>query len=172
MSTPERLSDIWAKDATCKRRTQTYTIYQCSFPLTLSVFCLGRSAGKGDYLQSISCKNIELLVKLSYHWKSLYMIFTCNSENIQRKEMCEGFKGLFAYRDKGNAGTYFRGVTTTANNFPLTCGVLSELSWCYGWMSTYHLFCILKLYTVGKSWSLFLKICLQTINWVPLEAYS
>lgn len=45
------------------------------------------------------------------------MIFTCNSENIQRKEMCEGFKGLSVYRDKGNAGTYFRGVTTTANNY-------------------------------------------------------
>lgn len=42
--------------------------------------------------------------------------------------MCEGFKGLFVYRDKGNVGIYFRGVIMIVNNFLLICGVLSEFS--------------------------------------------
>lgn len=46
------------------------------------------------------------------------MILTCNSENIHRKEMCEGLKGLSVYKAKGKDGTYFSGVNTTANNFP------------------------------------------------------
>ena len=32
--------------------------------------------------------------------------------------MFDGFKGLSVYKDKGKDGTYFRGVTITANNFP------------------------------------------------------
>ena len=47
------------KDATCKRRTQTYMIYQCLFPLTLSVFCLGRHR----QVREITC--CRLAIKIS-----------------------------------------------------------------------------------------------------------